>query len=202
MRLLVVLVLLVFALPAAAQEQGTDVSGLGYDRGDRDAPITIIEFADFACSACGLFARETMPMIQRDWIATGKAKMKYIPFILGIFPRAMEGARAAECAADQDRFWPMHDMLYARQKEWAGPGDTKRKLEAYAREIGLDINRFRSCVEADAVRSRIEANTRAALQVGIRATPTLFVNGGMIQGAVLPDQMTQVLEKMYEGAKN
>lgn len=197
MRALAALLPLLVALPASAQDQGTDVSKLGYDRGQPDAPITIIEFADFACSACGLFARETMPVILEDWIATGKAKLKYIPFILGIFPRAMDGARAGECAAEQDRFWPMHDLLYERQREWTGGGDVRRKLEAYASELNLDLAKFRACWDADTVRSRIEENTRVAVGLRIRATPTLFVNGGMIQGAVLPDQMTQVLENVY-----
>jgi protein-disulfide isomerase len=203
MGILIALLVLAPAAPVAAQAATgqIDITHLGYDRGEADAPITIVEFADFACSACGLFARETMAVIRKDWIATGKARNKYVPFILGIFPRAMDGARAGECAAEQDRFWAMHDVLYARQREWSGLGDARAKLEIYAREMGLDMTKFRACWEADTVRSRIDANTRAALSLRIRATPTLFINGGMITGAVLPDQMTQILESIYTGGR-
>lgn len=187
--------LVVLALPARAQEQRPiDVSSLGYDRGSPGAAILIIEFADFACSACGLFARETMPALQRDWVATGRARMKYIPFILGIFPRAMDAARAAECAAEQDTFWSMHDLLYRRQREWSGLGNARARMEAYAQELRLDMTRFRTCWDSDGHQARIDLNTEIARQLQIRGTPTFFINGARVTGAIPQAQMDAILQ--------
>jgi hypothetical protein len=80
----------------------------------------IIEFGDFACPACAAFARETTAEIEREWIMTGRARLQFIP--IDVFRTGRLAARAAECAAEQDAFWPMHDLLYARQKEWLGRG--------------------------------------------------------------------------------
>lgn len=180
------------ARPGSAQ--GTiDVSRAGYDRGSADAPITVVEFADFACSACGLFARETLPAIHRDWIATGRVRIKYVPFILGIFPRAMEAAEAAECAGEQNAFWSMHDVLYSMQRDWTRLGDPRDRFLDYARRLSLDIPRFAACLDADRHRATIEDNTRIAQRLQIRGTPTFFVNGARIQGAIPLAQMEAML---------
>jgi len=193
--LVAVLAALVAVAPAAAQDsKPIDVANLGFDRGNPNAPITIIEFADFACSACGLFARETMPTLEREWIANGRARIKYIPFILGTFPRALDAARSAECAAEQRAFWSMHDLLYTRQREWTGLGNARERFEGYARELKLDIARFRSCWQADRVRGRIDTNTEVARLLQIRGTPTFFINGARIQGAIPEDKISAYLE--------
>lgn len=189
-------VLALVASPVRAQQGSIDVSRAGYDRGEADAGIVIVEFADFACSACGLFARETLPTLYRDWVATGRARVKYVPFILGIFPRAMDAAEAAECAGEQDSFWTMHDMLYGMQREWTGPGDPRPKFVDYARRMALNVPRFEACLDADRHDATIQANTRIAQQLQIRGTPTFFVNGARIQGAVPLAQMEAILRQM------
>ncbi len=190
-----VLAVLLLCVGSAASAQPTlDVTKLGYDRGSENAPITIIEFGDFACSACGLFARESMPIIQRDWVAKGRVRIKYIPFIIGMFPRAEDAARAAECAAEQDAFWPMHDVLYERQREWTGLGQARPHFEGYAKDLGLNLQRFRSCWDADRGKERIETNNAAARTLQIRGTPTFFVNGARIQGAIPADRIQAFLE--------
>lgn len=178
----------------AAQDGSVDVSTLGYDRGKPEAPVVIVEFADFACSACGLFARETLPAVHSEWIATGRARIKYIPFILGIFPRAMDAAEAAECAAEQDSFWPMHDMLYDMQREWSGAANPRSSFVEYARRMALDVASFEACLDADRHDAALLRNTRVAQQLRIRGTPTFFVNGARIQGAVPLAQMRAILE--------
>jgi protein-disulfide isomerase len=200
-RLLVIALFAVLAVAPAAAQKPIDVASLGYDRGDPDAPITIIEFADFACSACGLFARETMPALERDWLANGRAKIKYIPFILGTFPRAMDAARAAECAAEQRAFWSMHDVLYTRQRDWSGMADVRAHFEGYARELKLDVPRFRTCWQADRVRGRIDANTEVARLLQIRGTPTFFINGARIQGAIPEARLKAYLETVAASQK-
>jgi protein-disulfide isomerase len=88
----------------------------------------------------------------------------------------------------------MHDLLYARQREWTGLGDARERFESYARELKLDLARFRECWLADRVSSRIDANTEVARLLQIRGTPTFFINGARIQGAIPKDKISAFLE--------
>lgn len=184
------LVALAFLLAGAsagtAQDAGQsiDLTGIGHDRGMDSAPITIIEFADFACSACGLFARESMPILEKNHVETGRVRVKYVPFILGTFPRAMDAALAGSCAAEQNAFWPMHDVLYRRQREWTGARDAKTRFQSYAGQLGLNPVAFAQCMREERGRADIERNSEIARALQIRGTPTFFINGGRITGAI------------------
>ncbi|MCI0432049.1 MAG: DsbA family protein [Gemmatimonadetes bacterium] len=172
------------APPAPGAAQSVDLTGLGYDKGSPNAPVFIIEFGDFGCSACAQFASETMSAVQREFISTGIVRWKYVPFTLGSFPNSDAATRAGECAADQDAFWSMHDLLYARQKDWNRLRDPGATFEKLAVEIGLDARRFRQCYELDPRRDRIAASNAAARDLLIRGTPTFFVNGRRVMGAL------------------
>ena len=177
----------------SAAAQSFDVQRLGYDRGNPAAPIAIIEFGDFGCSACAIFFRDTYPQLQREFISTGLVKWKYVPFILGSFPNSGAATRAAECAADQDAFWSMHDLLYRRQKEWnrvlrpAGP------MPKFAGELGLDSARFRECYDKDLGGARTRQANDTARELMVRVTPTFFINGRRAVGALTIDQWRRLL---------
>lgn len=109
--------LALLALPGALPAQ-QELASLGYARGSETAPVTVVEFGDFGCSACRKFALEGYPPLHEEFVATGKVRWIYVPFLLGLFPNAPEAARAAECAAEQDAFWEIHDLLFERQAEW------------------------------------------------------------------------------------
>jgi protein-disulfide isomerase len=179
---------------AGASAQNRDVSSLGWDKGNPAAPITIIEFGDFGCSACGQFIRETFPQFNREFIATGRVRWKFVPFILGSFPNSGAATRAAECAAEQDAFWSMHDLLYANQKEWTRLSSPFAQIEKYARQLGLDLRRFRSCYDEDRPAKKIARNNQAAADLLIRATPTFFINGQRAVGALPIEQWRRVIE--------
>lgn len=186
----VLFVSLLFALSAPVAAQADP----GHWKGSADAPIEIVEYGDFACASCGQFARETLPHIEAAWIDTGRARLRFVPFNLSFFRPGGAAARAAECAARQDAFWPMHDRLYARQDEWLGRGGQRERLEGYARELDLDGAAFRACLDDDAVAATIDANTEAAQAMGVRATPTFVVNGRRIEGALDVTDFTAILE--------
>lgn len=179
-----VFAVLLVSWPRPGATQGVDVTKLGYDRGMAGARILVVEFADFGCSACGQFARDVWPELQREFVATGRVQWKYVPFILGMFPNGDEAATAAECAADQDAFWSMHDLLYAKQKEWNKLKDPGPKFAQFARDLGLDANRFSRCYRSDAVAARTKQNDDAARELMVRSTPTFFVNGQRAVGAL------------------
>jgi protein-disulfide isomerase len=178
--------------PATAQNR--DVSDLGWEKGNPGAPITIIEFGDFGCSACGQFIRETFPQFNREFIATGRVRWKFVPFILGSFPNSGPATRAAECAAEQDAFWSMHDLLYANQKEWTRLSSAYGQIEKYASRLNLDLRRFRSCYDEDRPAKKIAMNNQAAADLLIRATPTFFINGQRAVGALPIEQWRRIIE--------
>jgi protein-disulfide isomerase len=181
----------VFASGAAAQS--FDVQRLGYDKGNPAATIAIIEFGDFGCSACAVFFRDTYPQLHREFIATGRVKWKYVPFILGSFPNSGAATKAAECAADQDAFWSMHDLLYQKQREWnklLRPAETMQK---FAAELGLDRARFRECYDKDVTAARTRQANDIARELMVRATPTFFINGRRAVGALTIDQWRLLL---------
>ncbi|MGD8278314.1 MAG: thioredoxin domain-containing protein [Gemmatimonadota bacterium] len=179
------LALLLAALPrAGGAQQSVDVTKMGYDRGMSGAPILVVEFADFGCSACGQFARDVWPELQREFVATGRVRWKYVPFILGMFPNGDEAVKAAECAADQDAFWSMHDLLFQRQKEWNRLKDPGPKFAEFAGALSLDTTVFGRCYETDGGAERTKQNDAAAKALMVRSTPTFFVNGQRALGAL------------------
>jgi protein-disulfide isomerase len=179
--------------PASAQP--IELDELGYQLGRSDAALVVVEFADFGCSACGLFARETLPSLKAEFVETGRVRWQHIPFLLGGFANARQALRAAECAAEQSGFWAMHDLLYARQREWQRARRPAEVLRRLAAEQGLDLARWQACYDHDGGRHRTVANNRAARQLHVRGTPTFFVGGVRIEGALSANQFREVITR-------
>ncbi|MGH7470305.1 MAG: DsbA family protein [Longimicrobiales bacterium] len=159
-----------------------DLPGFGHQKGRPDAAIVIIEFTDFGCSACAQFARQTLPLIQREWIATGRARMRMIPF--DALKTGRSAAQAAECAARQDAFWSMHDLLFARHKEWLGRRGQREIFHTWAAELGLNVAQFRACYDSDPGMKWLERNSELARMHGVPGTPAFVVNGQPLVGAL------------------
>ncbi len=161
-----------------------DLTGIGYDRGSPTAPVVIIDFSDFACPYCGEFSLKTYPALEEEYVRTGKVFFKYVPFIMGSFPNSREATRAAECAADQDRFWPMLDRVYGAQREWKQSRNPVDILNALAVAEGLDTTRFGICYRSGSTDARTARATGAADDVGVRVTPSFIINGHPVVGAL------------------
>ena len=178
------------ATPASVMSQDQpantklEVDGLGYFLGDPGAPIQVVEFVDLGCRECRRFSEETFPTIHEEYISAGSVYWQVIPYVSGLQPNGEQGARAAECAADQDAFWPMLDILYGDQTEWWTKRRPQRQYKRYAESLELDTDRFGQCYGEKETEARTAANTEAALRAGVRATPTFFVNGRMVLGAL------------------
>ncbi len=165
--------------------------------GPADAPVTVVEFGDFQCPSC-IIAETTNEEIRERF-------PKKVRFIFREFPLAKfhqfagKAAEAAECAADQDKFWPMHDRLYAANGELAVV-----QLKYYAQDIGLDTAKFNTCLDSGATLPRVQQDIDDGKALAVNATPTFFVNqqkhvGGlnmqeftaMVSGAQPPPSSTQ-----------
>jgi protein-disulfide isomerase len=175
------LYLLLSPFSAASQNKSSnEVSvGSGPSLGSASAPITIIEFSDFQCSFCRKFWAETLPKLKEAYINTGKARFSYRHFaILG--KHSEQAALASECAAEQGKFWEYHDQLFKNQ---GGLAFTESKLKQYARDIGLDVGVFGTCLEPGKYRQKVERETEAAANLGGRGTPLFIVNQRPLVGA-------------------
>lgn len=179
---------------------GIDLTGIGYDEGAADAPVVIVNFSDFGCPYCGTYARETHPALAREYIATGKVFYKYVPFVMGMFPNGDKAARAAECAAEQGQFAAMHDRLYAEQRAWKRGGEPAQVFAQAAASIGLDRPAFDACVRSGAVDARTAAANDRAMRLNIRATPTFFIDGREVEGALPLDVFRKVLDEVTSAA--
>lgn len=182
--------------PRQVRVNGIDLTGIGYDVGNPAATIVLVNFSDFGCPFCGTFARESYPGLEREFVRTGKVFFKYVPFVMGMFPNGEQAARAAECAADQGSFWPMHDQLYGAQREWKSSRSPELHFGRYAAALGLDTVRFGACHAGGETDGRTgRANDRAA-RLGIRATPTFFINDQQIEGALPLEQFRRILTRL------
>lgn len=181
--------------PRRVMVNGIDLTGVGYDYGNPSASVVVVNFSDFGCPFCGSFARETQPSLDREFVATGKVFFKYVPFVMGMFPNGEQAARAGECAGDQGKFQAMHDRLYAEQKEWKSSRSPESILKKYAAGIGLDAARFAACYAGGTTHQRTALATDRADRLGIRATPTFYVNGYQIEGALPLEDFRRVLSR-------
>ena len=171
-------------------------------KGRPDAPVVVYEMADFQCPACRHFALETMPALEREFVRTGKVRWVFINFPLSVFdstfhPNAGPAAELAMCAARQDRFWPAHDALFQRQAVWAPLADPAGYFAALADTLGLDRRALATCLADDGVRAEITADARRAYRSGARSTPTFWIAGGKIDGAIPLPAFRAVLDSIH-----
>jgi protein-disulfide isomerase len=178
----------------SAQSGGVPLAGIGHDKGGATARVFIVEFGDFGCSYCARFAAETYPRLDSAYIANGTVRWKMVPYVTGMFRNSREVAEAAECAAEQGAFWEMHDLLFARRKEWMASSNIRALVARYAADLKLNPAAFARCGMNPAIGSRIRRNDAIAATLQIRGTPTFFVNGRVVPGAIPFDLFQQVIE--------
>ncbi len=146
-------------------------------KGNPNAPITIIEFSDFECPFCARFHAETLPLIEKNYVETGIAKIVYRDFPLQNHPNAVPAAIASECADDQGMFWPYHDKVFVTQKEWNKLDQLGaiEKYIQYAGELGLDTNEFSECLQTARHVNEVSLDYQDGVKYGVKGTPAFFV---------------------------
>lgn len=153
-------------------------AGAGVAAGPEDAPVTLIEFADFQCPACAQFYAFSGRLIKQNYVDRGgTVRWVYYDFPLDQHPNAVPAALAARCAGEQGRFWAMHDLLFANQATWAPKEDARGDFEEMADEIGLDRGAYRECMREGRYLDKIFASAKYGQRLGVSSTPTLFMNG-------------------------
>lgn len=143
-------------------------------KGPKEGPITIVEFSDYQCPYCA----KSEPLIKsflEVYPKESRFVYKHFPLV-SIHANAMPAALAATAAQKQGKFWEMHELLFANQKALGA-----EQLNQYAKQIGLDMAKFEADMKSPEVKAAVEEDMQLAQQVGVRGTPTIFVNGKLLQ---------------------
>jgi protein-disulfide isomerase len=166
--------------------------------GSPDAPVTIVEYSEYLCPYCRRFVLETLPLIEEEYIDTGKVKLIFRDFPVHGQPAVLI-AMVAECAADQGKFWEMHMFLWERYEEWSQSQDILATFQGYAEELGMDTEEFTSCLQEGTVVERIIEDYNIGVQDGVSATPAFLINGTAVRGALPFEEFQKVIdEKLAE----
>ncbi len=167
-------------------------------KGRPDAPVTVYEMSDFQCPYCRDFALTTFPVLAREYVETGKVRFVYVNLPLtNLHPNAAAAGAAALCAARQRRFWPMHDLLFRHQDEWAKLGEPRPQFLALGDSAGLDRGRLASCLASADAASEVAADAQRAVRAGARSTPTFYIEGALLEGAAPVAVFRTVLDSIY-----
>jgi protein-disulfide isomerase len=167
-------------------------------KGNPSAPITIYEFSDFQCPFCRQFWATTLPALEREYIATGKARLIFINLpISQIHPNARAAHDFAMCAARQQRFWPTHDLLYRHQNDWAKLSDPGPYFRALAESAAVDRRALSDCTAQHSEDWLVRAETHEAERLGISGTPAFVINGGLLPGAQPVELWRKILDSVY-----
>jgi protein-disulfide isomerase len=138
--------------------------------GERKARVAILEFADFECPYCGQFAHDTYPQLVENYVKTGKVVFFYHDFPLSEHPYADQAAEAAQCAAEQGKYWEMHDDLFAHQAQ-----PPERTISADAQVLGIDAAKMKDCISRGRYAEAIQKSAQDARKMGVRATPSFLL---------------------------
>ena len=165
------------ALPAQRPPvvQGIPGADPPHVRGSATAPARLEEFGDFECPPCGMF-HPILEQMRTEFGDQLQITFREFPLV-PTHQHALAAASAAEAAGLQGRFWEMHHMLYEHQNDWKKEFDVRPIFEDYAKQIGLDVERYKRDVASDVVAQRIFMDGKRGHSLGVKGTPTVFLNG-------------------------
>jgi protein-disulfide isomerase len=161
-------------------------------KGDKNAKLTLVEFSEFQCPFCGRHVRDTYPTLDKEYIQTGKVKYVFRDLPLeSIHKNAFKAAEAAHCAGEQNKYWEMHDRLFANQNSLE-----PAMLTSHAQAVGVDPKKFQACLDSGKFAAAIRKDIAEANKYGITGTPTTVI------GLTQPDSKAIKVLKVIRGAQN
>jgi len=171
-------------------DQGIILADAKHTIGDSNAPVTVVEFADFQCPACQVAYPIVKTIIGKN---SDKVYFVFRHYPLPSHKNARDAAKATEAADVQGKFFEMHDMLFEKQKEWENSSQAKTIFEKYASEIGLDVDKFKDDFDSGA--ENINADSALGNRIGVNSTPTFFINGQKYPGVINQDQFQGIIDQ-------
>lgn len=161
-------------------------------KGDKDAPVEIIEFSDYECPFCEKFYSGALPQIEEQYIKTGKVKLIYRDLPLPMHPNAPKAAEAANCAREQggdEGYYEFHDKLFANYRTLSVDN-----LKQYAADEGLDTGAFNECLDSGKYADEVKKDMADGQAAGVSGTPSFFINGIKLVGAQPFSQFQPIIE--------
>jgi len=141
--------------------------------GSPNATVTLEEFGDFQCPPCAALC-DPLNQLEKEYRPRLRVTFRHFPLVT--HAHAQEAACAAEAAGMQGRFWEMHDLLYREQAVWSKAADAPTLFNSYAGMLGLNLDRFKKDLDSDQVKTRVASDQKRGVELGVKSTPTIFVN--------------------------
>jgi protein-disulfide isomerase len=151
----------------------------GMNLGDPNAPVKVIEFADFQCTVCHQYWLQMEPSIFSTYVATGKVYYTFANFAF-FGPESSDAAAAAYCANDQGKFWEYHDVIFANYQGENVGAYTRDRLTAFAEKLGLDMTAFKDCLNGNKYAQKVKDDATYATSLNVTGTPSFLVNGKLV----------------------
>ncbi|HET9512865.1 MAG TPA: thioredoxin domain-containing protein [Gemmatimonadales bacterium] len=184
------------AAPLAAQQDKDPLAMR--TRGSASAPVTVYEMSDFQCPFCKRHVDQTFPVLEREYVATGKVRWVFINYPLtSIHPNAVPAAELAMCAGRQGKFWEAHHLVFRTQKVWAPLKDPGPFLASLVDSLGLSRTAVLPCLEQGQTRKEIQTDAEGSARAGAQSTPSFYIEGGLMVGAQPIEIFRQVLDSIY-----
>lgn len=184
----------VASAPSEAQDDGSL-----HVQGPADAPAKLEIYGDFQCPACAK-ASASISDLQKEY--GQRLRVVFHEFPLAMHAHALEAAMAAEAAGLQGHFWEMHDLLYKYQSVWSKMSEPQRFFTAYARSLGLNLEKFDADAKSLELKAKIKAEGDAGIGRGVRNTPTIFINGKEVRGGFDEPNLKSEITSAIDAAKN
>jgi len=161
------------------------ISAADHVRGNPEG-VTLTVYADFQCPACKVEAE----LIAANWRQiSDRVQLVFRHYPLDTHPHAFDAALYSEAAARQGKFWEMHDQLYANQIYWSSAPSVEQIFDSYALTLGLDMQQLKADMQGQELRAKIFADQRGGTRAGVRATPSLYVNGRLVNNPRNPSEL-------------
>jgi protein-disulfide isomerase len=158
-----------------------------YFVGKADAPVTVVEYADYQCPGCGFYSTNLEAPFEKEFVETGKVRLIFHDFPLPMHANAISAAVAARCAGEQNTaaYWQMHDMLYTNQRQWSvlATSDVNSQFASYANQLSLDAPTYAKCLANSEVTDAVITNQKASNALGLPGTPSFAVNGVVVDAS-------------------
>ncbi len=165
------------ATPTPVIGETKDLNVLATDKflGEAKAPLTIFEFSDYQCPYCSRYETLSRPTIIDNYVNTGKARLTFRDYPLPFHNYAQKASEAVLCAGDQNKYWEMHDALFAKQASGSEDALSVENIKNYASELGLSASAFNNCLDTNKYQAQVTKNMQSGQDVGISGTPTVVI---------------------------
>jgi protein-disulfide isomerase len=166
--------------------------------GEANAPVTVVEYADYQCPYCKVFAQGAQQQLIQNYVDTGQVRFVFQNFTF-IGQESFSAAEAAQCAADQGQFWAYHDLLFEKQGAENSGVFTVANLKQYAVDLGLDSAEFDPCLDSNRYLSLVQQQTAEAQRLGLTSTPSVLVDGKLVRNGSQYDVLQAAVDTALQG---